>query len=201
MTINVICHQCSHSVPVDTNNVLTYCPYCGQGMLYSAQDVTSIVAAQNSAARAQQRTQRTAQAMAYKDRKDKRDNAMMLFLFAVALILIFVPTIILNINSENEKNEQERIEQEHLAKSEIKLSISADDLKGKNYEDVVLIFESAGFTNIDIVPEEDLVFGWLTEDGEVESVTINGSDDFSSGDWYHKEAVIKIIYHTFMSSD
>lgn len=57
--------------------------------------------------------------------------------------------------------------------------------------------KKAGFTNIKLEKEKDLIFGWISKNGEVSSVTINGKSSFSDGDWFKKDAVIRIKYHTY----
>lgn len=46
------------------------------------------------------------------------------------------------------------------------------------FESVKKRFEKEGFTNIKESPIEDLIFGWLTKDGEIESITIDGEETF-----------------------
>lgn len=58
------------------------------------------------------------------------------------------------------------------------------------------MFESAGFTNIELVELDDVIFGIIAHDGEVESVTINGDDDFYQSSWFPSDALIKITYHS-----
>ena len=71
------------------------------------------------------------------------------------------------------------------------------DQAGRHYEEVIADFEYHGFLNIKTVAIEDLVVGWFTEDGEVESVTINGADDYKENEWYPSDAEVLIEYHTF----
>ena len=77
----------------------------------------------------------------------------------------------------------------------------AKDQAGRHYEEVVADFEEHGFFNIKTIAIDDLVFGWLTDDGEVESVTINGIDDYKEDEWYPSDAEVLIEYHTFPSSE
>ena len=65
-----------------------------------------------------------------------------------------------------------------------------------NYSDVVEAFEDAGFINITVNIEYDIITGWLTDDGEVESVTINGEKKFTEGSGFRPDAEIVITYHT-----
>lgn len=68
--------------------------------------------------------------------------------------------------------------------------------KGKDYQKVVDEFESSGFTNIKLEKLDDLVTGWLTKDGEVESVSVDGDTGYSADTWYPADAevVITITY-------
>lgn len=58
-----------------------------------------------------------------------------------------------------------------------------------NYEDVISSFEDAGFVNIKTEVEYDIVTGWISEDGEVKSVTIDGEKNLIhqiNTDWMQK---------------
>lgn len=79
--------------------------------------------------------------------------------------------------------------------------LSANDCEGMQYQEVAAQFEAAGFTNIEYDIIDDLILGWLTEDGEVEQVTIDGDDIFSEDDDYPEDAVVLISYHTFPQDD
>ena len=69
--------------------------------------------------------------------------------------------------------------------------------KGRNYQDVYSQFEEKGFTNIRFEALDDLVTGWLTKDGEVESVSVDGDTGYSADRWYPADAEVIITYHTF----
>ncbi|WP_060673681.1 hypothetical protein [Rossellomorea vietnamensis] len=45
--------------------------------------------------------------------------------------------------------------------------------------------------------QEDLVTGWLTKDGEVESVSVDGDKDYSPDEWYSNDVEVVITFHTF----
>lgn len=70
-------------------------------------------------------------------------------------------------------------------------------MKGKNYQDVVEIFEGNGFSNIKTEKIEDLITGWLTKDGEVEEVSVGGNVDYSADEWVDSDTKIVVRYHTF----
>ncbi len=82
----------------------------------------------------------------------------------------------------------------------IQIPADSSDFEGENYQDVVIRLELAGFTNIETEIMDDLITGWLTEDGSVEKVSINGDTEFSAGDQFPMDAIVKITYHTFPES-
>lgn len=73
--------------------------------------------------------------------------------------------------------------------------------KGRDYKDVIDNFEEKGFTNIQTEVLDDLITGWLTKDGEVESVSVDGNEDYSPDDWYPNDVEVIITYHTFPEKD
>lgn len=78
--------------------------------------------------------------------------------------------------------------------------LTSKNAKGMNYEDVIEEFENAGFTNITINVEYDIITGWITNDGEVKSITINGDSKYDYYNKYRLDAEIVITYHTFRSN-
>lgn len=79
----------------------------------------------------------------------------------------------------------------------INMPFGANDYKDTNYQDIVSQLEQAGFTNIEVIALDDLVTGWLTEDGEVEEVQADGRTTFSEDTRLTPDTKIVITYHTF----
>lgn len=79
----------------------------------------------------------------------------------------------------------------------IKMPSSSEEFEGINYEDAVTKLQKAGFTNVETKTLDDLVTGWLTKDGEVERVSVDGDTDFSEGSKYLPDAKVVVTYHTF----
>lgn len=69
--------------------------------------------------------------------------------------------------------------------------------KGRDYQDVIEDFEEHGFTNIQTEELDDLITGWLTKEGEVEDVAINGDTDYSADKWVPADSEVLIRYHVF----
>lgn len=89
-----------------------------------------------------------------------------------------------------------RIE-ELQAKAAGKIKIPQIDIKGKQYTEVEDYYKKAGFSNVFTEKVADLITGWLHDDGEVIDVYINGSNQFSVGEYIEQYAEIVIKYHGF----
>lgn len=85
--------------------------------------------------------------------------------------------------------------------NEVQVPFSSKDLKGENYEQVIIDLENAGFIEITTKENKDLVTGFITKDGSVEKVSINGDSDFEEGDIFPEEAAVVVTYHTFEDKD
>lgn len=73
--------------------------------------------------------------------------------------------------------------------------------KGRNYQEVISDFEKEGFTNIKTEVLDDLITGWLKKDGEVESVSVDGDEEYLAGRWFPNDVEVVIKYHTFPSDE
>lgn len=77
----------------------------------------------------------------------------------------------------------------------VKTPISAKDAKGEDYVQIAEQFKEAGFGNIELEADYDVILGWINSTGEIEKITIDGYDNFSEGSTYSADAIIYIIYH------
>lgn len=83
---------------------------------------------------------------------------------------------------------------------DIKAPISSEEAKGMNYKDVEDAFRAAGFSDIQFAVEYDIITGWISKEGDVESITINDSDEFYEGSSYHPSAHVVITYHDLIKN-
>lgn len=74
--------------------------------------------------------------------------------------------------------------------------LTSKEAKGMNYKEVIDEFDNIGFTNITTKVKYDIITGWLVDDGEVKSITINGKKKFDSENEYRLDAKVVITYHT-----
>lgn len=83
---------------------------------------------------------------------------------------------------------------------EIMMPQALSSFKYKNYLDVQNTLENLGFTNISTEILYDIYWGW-TDEGEVESVSINGNADCVRGDIFSADSPIIITYHMKEEND
>lgn len=69
--------------------------------------------------------------------------------------------------------------------------------KGRDYQTVAEDFQQKGFINIRLEKLDDLITGWLTKEGEVESVSVDGDAGYSADKWYPADVEVVITYHSF----
>ena len=75
--------------------------------------------------------------------------------------------------------------------------ITSKDAKEEQYNKIVEDFEKAGFTNITVQVEHDLLNGWIIDEGSVKSITIDGDKNYYCSDEYRPDAEVIITYHAF----
>ena len=92
------------------------------------------------------------------------------------------------------------IELRELSETEARVPAAASELKYDNYKDVVNALTEAGFTNIKTNILYDIVYGFTSE-GEIDSVSIAGSTDFTTGSIFKKDAEVIVTYHMYEDDD
>ena len=80
---------------------------------------------------------------------------------------------------------------------EIMVPLSSKEAKKLVCSDLEKKFKEAGFVDVRTDAEYDLITGWFTKDGSVESISINGDTKFGEEAQYRPDAPIVITYHTF----
>ena len=90
-----------------------------------------------------------------------------------------------------------RIIIEYHSAARIKPPIAPKDAKGSSCDDILKLFQDAGFGAVSLEADYDLLLGWINKDGSVESVSINGNTKYSIDSYYRVDAEIVIVYHAF----
>lgn len=100
--------------------------------------------------------------------------------------------------AENESAEYKNVKSflgsKIVGEGEVAIPSSASTYKYDNYQDVEKELSSAGFINISTEIKYDIVLGW-TDEGEVDSVSIDGKTDFEDGEIFKQDAPVIITYH------
>ncbi len=113
----------------------------------------------------------------------------------VAVILISAIAVTTSNHSpENQEEEQVLIET-------VSPPFDYDDYTSMDYKEAINKFKNAGFTNIKAEPIDDLIFGIMTSDGEIEKITIDGDEAFDRYETYEAGSEVIITYHTFPISE
>ena len=76
------------------------------------------------------------------------------------------------------------------------LPVSSKEYVGENYNKVINDLESIGFVNISTRELKDIKLGLLVDEGEVESVSIDGDKKFKEDDAFPPDANVVVEYHT-----
>lgn len=96
--------------------------------------------------------------------------------------------------------QEEYISMRPLSDNEIRMPNPVSAYRYENYESVVAELTNLGFTNIETVPVYDIYWG-VTDEGDVDSVSIAGITDFSNGAIFEKDAEVIITYHMAEEDD
>ena len=204
-----MCTQCGASVQVDPKQEAAICAYCGTPFIISkgisnytvqtatVQHVDSInivktgavesalnFADKQIARKAEEKKRIENEARLQREKTNAFLKKYWWALAAFAGVLILIITI----GALNESK---------VSAGKIRVNLSLSELVGENYEDVVFDLKKAGFTNVETEVLDDLVTGWLTKDGEVEEVKIDGTTSFSSNSEFEAGVKIVVAYHTF----
>lgn len=75
--------------------------------------------------------------------------------------------------------------------------LSASRCDNVPYTEIVEEFTEAGFQNFEYEVLDDIIFGIITHEGDVESISINGDPDFDTDTLFPLDAVVSITYHTY----
>ena len=79
----------------------------------------------------------------------------------------------------------------------IKIGQTAKKFKNdKQYDEVVKQLKEKGFTNIRLMRANNLYTGFITHEGTIKKITINGADDFNATDVFRYDSEIVIIVNT-----
>ena len=90
-------------------------------------------------------------------------------------------------------------EQEIFANNPGKARVPENPKKlcGKNYIEVVQMFENSHFKNV-VYDKLEVKKGLFTTEGSVAKITVNGQSQFDKGEWFDDTVEVRIVYNTII---
>lgn len=99
------------------------------------------------------------------------------------------------INEVNAQMNKNRISKHISTGKMVEVPEKPSGFKGENYKDVIRELETAGFKYIATEMLPDIEWGFFTDVGDVERVSINGKTGYGKGDEFPEEAEVVVVYH------
>ena len=177
--VELKCKECGAILKINKELKKVSCNYCGTEFLVNDQ-IKRVEINKNIKNHKIYTDEVKLKKLEYKDKAKKRE---IIVGFAIFAILILLEVVLITSIGPN--------------KNETYIPLDAKKYRGENYEIVAQQLEDAGFKNIEYKPIKDLTTGWITKNGEVESISIAGDTEFEEGEIFSKNSHIVIIYHTF----
>jgi len=112
-------------------------------------------------------------------------------LFLVAILAIIGILWIIKQPSFSVTNRSDRIQ----------IGYSSEELRNKNYYDVITDLKNQGFASFDVISLEDINVDFLNKDGTIEYISIGEDSSFDSGDWVDITEIVRIKYHSYSKKD
>ena len=200
----VICPSCKAELNIEKSKEYVKCEYCGS-KVFLEDGTKKVEVTKNINKSTKDETKikeieskeriKLKQMELEEERKMKIAKIVIISIIGISVLFFSIKLISKAYESINDWYEERQLNKERESQSQI--PVSAEEAKEIHYTELVERLKNAGFTNIKTMPIEDLVFGVLTKDGEVENITINGNSSFYKGEWFEKNSKILITYHTF----
>lgn len=180
------CPNCSAKLNLESlNSNQIFCNYCGQPF-YIDDENRTLTINKNININKTEHKRYTDDAEVIKaklkDKEAKRDVIIGLIglgiLLLVGALALSIPAII-----------------KGVSESQGKVSVgSYQELIGQHYKTVEAHFESAGFSNIELIDLNDAGLSFLNEE-KVEKISVAGNSSFNSFDYFSKDSKVVITYH------
>lgn len=196
------CPYCHLAIDISLDNPQSVCPFCGEELSYSTEEMNYFQISKNTAIKGNiiDSSSNSILDIATYKLNNKRRNYPYIIMWIVTLVVVglcvyFIPKITQTTattasvsENANNSNTQKVVQ--------IKAPATADKYKGRKYQEVVLDFKNAGFTNVHPYPLYDKHINIFAVDiDEVESISIGGNIDYDTSTLYPSDAYVKISYH------
>lgn len=198
------CESCGGNLEIDFDKKKGFCPYCRSEYIIETEEnkkstIDTVIGFIEKQQQIKQDKKDEEEKKIEEERQKQREsfeaNKMKyLISFGAGILLLIIIGVVGSISENIEKNK-------NLKAGKVAAPISYEDVKGKNYEDVEKKFKKAGFTNIETKGLGDMVVGIFSDEGDVDKVSIDGETEYSSSEYFEKDAEVVIRYHSYPSKD
>lgn len=181
------CPECRGDLEIEEGRSFCYCQYCGCKITLEDEEQKVAINKHINVTKNITHTNRRfddAEMLreTNKEKEDKRSWIALLVLLIVALGLMLGPMLKIEIDNR-------------IAQDSGKIHAgNCDDLVGEDYNVVRAHFETAGFTDIELIDLDDSGIAFWT-DGKVEMISLGGDASFQSTDWFEPNTKVVISYH------
>lgn len=212
--IAVKCPACGADISVESTREFSFCTYCGTKILMNNEN-EHIYRNIDEARIKEAETDRMIRLreLELEEKENSRGRKSIFLAYGIALAFVLVGALICLANGAAgavgimigayialftfiKSDEKKKTKRKYVGANEVVITESMEDYSEKNFNSVVLLFRGAGFANVTAIPLNDLTMFNQRKNGQVESVTINGSDEFEEGDIFPKNSNVLITYHS-----
>lgn len=215
--VTIRCPECGADLQIEDGREYAFCTYCGAKVMI-ANDNEHIYRTIDEARIKQAETERMVRLKELEmQEKTTFPKKILVAVWLMACIILLI-TGIVGFATENEGlggvsllilfnvagwgtlglfsgDSNKKIK--HVAgEGEVAITTAMMDCIDYHFNKAVQLYKNAGFININAIPLHDLTRFNPKKDGMVESITINGNDEFEEEEIYPKAANILITYHS-----
>ncbi len=211
--ISVKCPQCGADLSIESGRQQAFCTYCGTKVIINNEN-EHIYRNIDEARIKESETERLIRLKELELEEKENAKGRKITLVAYGVALFFLVAGFLNIGSNSmvglwgiiialyiglftmiKSKDKKKKSRRILAPNEVQITDAMLGFMESDFNSVVVLFQSAGFTNVKAIPLKDLNILKPMKNGRVDRVTING-EFFESGDVFNKDANVLITYHS-----
>lgn len=211
--VSVKCPQCGADLSIESDRQQAFCGYCGTKVIVNNEN-EHIYRNIDEARIKESETERLIRLkeLELEEKENAKGRRTSAIAYGVALIFLIVallnmeenPTvgmwgiliaIYIGLFTVGKSRERKKKARRILAPDEVQITDAMSKFEDQGFNSVVVLFQSAGFTNVNAVPLKDLTILNPLKNGKVDRVTING-DFFEHGDVFKRDAKVVIMYHS-----
>ena len=210
----VKCPECGANLPIEEGRDRIFCSYCGTQILMTNENEQTIRHVDEASIRKTEAEEMLRlKELELEEKENERSRKGRIAAYAVSLIILAAGLVMSSTGSGSGAqailfamiiagftfivgDDKKKKARRTSFSDEVQITKNMQNYSGKDYIKVASLFQASGFTNVSANSLRDLSFFSSKKDGQVESVSINGNDDFEAGDIFSKTDHVVITYHS-----